>query len=83
MILVFCMTGFLAAATQAPLTAIIIVMEMVDGYPMIMGLMATALLASAISKMLSGPLYAVLATNMLKKLRRQTVIVSSEEKAPP
>ena len=82
MILVFCMTGFLAAATQAPLTAIIIVMEMVDGYPMIMGLMATALIASAISKMLSGPLYAVLATNMLKKLRGQTVVNPSAEKAP-
>ncbi len=70
MILVFCMTGFLAAATQAPLTAIIIVMEMVDGYSMILGLMATALLASAVSKWISGPLYSTLAANMLKQRRR-------------
>src|SRR5471032_1911448 len=34
------MVGFLAAATQAPLTAFIIVMEMVDGHGMVLSLMA-------------------------------------------
>jgi len=55
------MAGFLAAATQAPLTAFIIVMEMVDGHSLVLSLMATALVASAISKALSPPLYASLA----------------------
>lgn len=72
MILIFCMVGFLAAATQAPLTAIFIVMEMVDGYRMVLGLMATALLASAISKLLSGSLYSVLAANILQSKRQHT-----------
>ena len=34
------MAGFLAAVTQAPLTAFIIVMEMVDGHAMVLSLMA-------------------------------------------
>ena len=37
------MAGFLAAVTQAPLTAFIIVMEMVDGHAMVLSLMACAL----------------------------------------
>ena len=36
------MAGFLAAVTQAPLTAFIIVMEMVDGHSMVLSLMASA-----------------------------------------
>jgi H+/Cl- antiporter ClcA len=55
------MAGFLAAATQAPLTAFIIVMEMVDGHAMVLSLMACPLIASGISKLLSRPLYATLA----------------------
>ena len=34
------MAAFLAAVTQAPLTAFIIVMEMVDGHAMVLSLMA-------------------------------------------
>lgn len=66
-IVVLCMVGFLAAATQAPITAFIIVMEMVDGYSLVIGLMATALIASAVSRMLSKPLYTTLAEHMLRQ----------------
>ncbi|MDR2853393.1 MAG: chloride channel protein [Burkholderiaceae bacterium] len=59
------MTGFLAAVTQAPLTAFIIVMEMVDGHAMVLSLMASAMLASLTSRMISRPLYEVLAKHML------------------
>ncbi|MDB5896149.1 MAG: chloride channel protein [Rhodoferax sp.] len=51
------MAAFLAAVTQAPLTAFIIVMEMVDGHAMVLSLMSAARLASLVSRMLSRPLY--------------------------
>ena len=59
------MAGFLAAVTQAPLTAFIIVMEMVDGHSMVLSLMASAMLASLVSRMISRPLYEALAEHMV------------------
>lgn len=61
------MAGFLAAVTQAPLTAFIIVMEMVDGHSMVLSLMAAAMLASLVSRMISRPLYDTLAEHMVGK----------------
>jgi H+/Cl- antiporter ClcA len=68
------MAGFLAAVTQAPLTAFIIVMEMVDGHSMVLSLMASAMLASLVSRMISRPLYETLAEHMLGVVRAKTVI---------
>ena len=62
------MAGFLAAVTQAPLTSFIIVMEMVDGHAMVLSLMACALIASGVSRMLSKPLYPALAQVQLKRI---------------
>lgn len=63
-----CMAGFLAAATQAPLTSFIIVMEMIDGHEMVTSLMAVAMIASIVSRIFSKPLYATLAdTHMTKQ----------------
>lgn len=62
------MAGFLAAATQAPLTAFIIVMEMVDGHAMVLTLMACALVASGMSRLLTVPLYKALAHMQLLRL---------------
>ena len=62
------MTAFLAAVTQAPITAFIIVMEMVDGHAMVLSLMAAALLASLVSRWLSRPLYPALAQAQLRRL---------------
>ncbi len=59
------MAGFLAAVTQAPLTAFIIVMEMVDGHSMVLSLMACAMLASLTSRLISRPLYEALAEHMV------------------
>ncbi len=61
------MAGFLAAVTQAPLTAFIIVMEMIDGHSMVLSLMACALLASGVSRMISRPLYEALAEFMVSR----------------
>ena len=62
------MTAFLAAVTQAPITAFIIVMEMVDGHAMVLSLMAAALLSSLVSRWLSRPLYSALAQDNLRRL---------------
>jgi H+/Cl- antiporter ClcA len=66
------MAGFLAAVTQAPITSFLIVMEMIDGRPLVLSLMAVAMTAAGISRMISRPLYATLAANMLAQyaLRR-------------
>jgi len=62
------MAGFLAAVTQAPLTAFIIVMEMVDGHALVLSLMASALLASGVSRLISAPLYPSLAALQLLRV---------------
>lgn len=55
------MVGFLAATTQGPITAFIIVMEMVSGQSMVLSLMACALLASGIARLITPPMYLELA----------------------
>lgn len=62
------MAGFLAAVTRAPITAFIIVMEMVDGHAMVLSLMAAALVCGSISRWCSRPLYAALAHAQLERL---------------
>jgi H+/Cl- antiporter ClcA len=64
------MAGFLAAVTQAPITAFIIVMEMVDGHAMVLSLMTAALGASLIARWLAHPLYPALARAQLLRLGR-------------
>lgn len=63
------MAGFLAAVTQAPLTAFIIVMEMVAGHELVLSLMASALIASGVSRLISQPLYSALTISQLKRLQ--------------
>lgn len=55
------MVGFLAASTGGPITAFIIVMEMVSGHAMVLSLMACALLASGVSRLVARPMYGELA----------------------
>jgi H+/Cl- antiporter ClcA len=66
------MVGFLAAATQAPLTAFIIVMEMVDGHAMVLSLMACALVAGVVARAVSPPLYPTLARFQLGRVPAKT-----------
>lgn len=51
------MVGFLASTTQGPITAFIIVMEMVSGQTMVLSLMASALLASGVGRLVARPMY--------------------------
>lgn len=62
------MASFLAAITQAPITAFIIVMEMVDGHAMVLSLMAAALLASLIARWIARPIYPALAAAQIAAL---------------
>ncbi|MDE2137234.1 MAG: chloride channel protein [Gammaproteobacteria bacterium] len=55
------MCGYLAGVTQAPLTSFVIVMEMTMQHAMLLPLMITAALATAVSKLISPPLYQTLA----------------------
>lgn len=60
-----CMAAFLAAVTQSPITAAIIVMEMVDGHQMVISLMGVAFLAKTISGWFGPELYQQLAVGWL------------------
>ena len=66
------MAGFLAAVTQAPLTAFIIVMEMVDGHALVLSLMASSLVASGVSRLISAPLYPSLADLQILRANKST-----------
>ena len=55
------MCGYLAGVTQAPLTSLVIVMEMTTQHAMVLPLMITAAVATTVSKLLSPPLYQTLA----------------------
>ena len=60
-LIAFGMVGFLSASTQGPLTAFIIVMEMVAGQSMVLSLMAVALVATGVSRLLAPPMFVELA----------------------
>lgn len=60
-VIALCMAGFLAAVTQSPITATVIVMEMIDGHEMVISLMAISLIARAVSTRISPELYQALA----------------------
>jgi H+/Cl- antiporter ClcA len=55
------MVGFLSATTQAPITAFIIVMEMVSGHSMVLSLMACSMVAAGVSRLICKPMYGELA----------------------
>jgi hypothetical protein len=59
------MCGYLAAVTQAPLTSLVIVMEMTAQHDMVLPLMVTVIIATALSRLLSPPLYRTLAQRYL------------------
>jgi H+/Cl- antiporter ClcA len=71
------MAGFLAAVTQAPLSAFIIVMEMVAGQSMVLSLMACAMVSSVLSRLISTPLYAAQA-----RLQRRRLPAAADADAP-
>ncbi|HKW85112.1 MAG TPA: chloride channel protein, partial [Burkholderiaceae bacterium] len=61
-----CMAAFLAAVTQSPITAAIIVMEMVNGHQMVISLMAAAFLSKTVSATFGPELYQQLALGWMR-----------------
>ncbi len=66
MLIALGMVGYLAAVTQSPITAFVIVIEMINGHALVLSLMATALIASQVSKLFAPPLYEALAQRYLR-----------------
>lgn len=60
MLIALGMVGYLAAVTQSPITAFVIVIEMINGHALVISLMATALIASRVSRLFAPPLYEAL-----------------------
>ncbi|WP_213763574.1 chloride channel protein [Caballeronia sp. dw_19] len=61
MLIALGMVGYLAAVTQSPITAFVIVIEMINGHALVISLMATALISSQVSKLFAPALYETLA----------------------
>jgi H+/Cl- antiporter ClcA len=63
------MAAYFAGVTQAPLTTFVIVMEMTDNHSIVLPLMATALIAHGLSRVVCRePLYKALADIFLRRL---------------
>lgn len=66
-VIILGMVAYFAGVTQAPITAFVIVMEMLDNHEMILPLMATSLIACACSRLICpNPLYYTLAQNFIR-----------------
>ncbi|MDH5392780.1 MAG: chloride channel protein [Gammaproteobacteria bacterium] len=64
------MVGYFSGVVQTPITAFIIVMEMVDNQDIVFALMATSLIATGASKFVcKKPIYVALAENFLATLK--------------
>jgi H+/Cl- antiporter ClcA len=74
------MAAFLAAATQAPLTASVVVMEMTGSQPMLFWLLVGSLLASGVSRQFCPQPFYHLAAG---RFRRQAIVDAGRAAKPP
>ncbi len=66
------MVGYFTGVVQTPITAFIIVMEMTDNSGMLMPLMATALIAKSVSRVVCPvPIYEAMAQLYIKKVKSE------------
>ena len=70
MLIALAMVGYLAAVTQSPITAFVIVMEMINGHALVISLMATALVSSRVSRLFAPPLYEALSERYMAPLEK-------------
>ena len=67
-VIIIGMVAYFSGVTQAPITAFVIVMEMIDSHEMILPLMATAFIAKLCSRLVCPtPLFHTLAQNFISK----------------
>jgi len=65
-IVILGMIGYFSGVVQTPITAFVIVMEMTDNHELVLAMMATALISSAVSKLVCRKsIYEALAENLL------------------
>ncbi len=71
-VIILGMVGYFTGVVQAPITAVVIVMEMTDNQTLVIPLMATALIALGASRIICpSPLYGTLAKFYLEKMARR------------
>ncbi len=71
-VIILGMVGYFTGVVQAPITAVVIVMEMTDNQTLVIPLMATALIALGASRLVCpSPLYRTLAKSYLEKVVRR------------
>lgn len=81
MLIALGMVGYLAAVTQAPITAFVIVMEMINGHALVISLMATALLSSRVARLFAPPFYEALAQRFAQQSARAVASAPSTAEA--
>lgn len=66
--IILAMVAYFAGVTQAPITAFVIVMEMIDNHEMVLPLMAAAFIAKACSRLVCPtPIFHTMAVNFIGK----------------
>jgi len=83
LLIALAMVGYLAAVTQSPITAFVIVMEMINGHSLVISLMATALISSRVSRLLAPPLYDALAQRYRLSTTAAVVVPDVPGTEPP
>ena len=73
------MVAYFAGVTQAPITAFVIVMEMIDNHEMVLPLMAAAFIAKACSRLVCPtPLFHTIAKNFMHKQSAHPAITEAD-----
>jgi H+/Cl- antiporter ClcA len=71
-IVILGMIGYFTGVVQTPITAFVIVMEMTNNQDLVMAMMATALIASSVSRLICRkPIYEALAENLLAMMSEE------------
>ena len=77
------MGALFAASVRAPLTGIVLVLEMTDNYQLILPMIITCLGATLLAQFLGGkPLYSAILTRTLQRQERENARQSDAEKSP-
>ena len=80
-IVILGMIGYFTGVVQTPITAFVIVMEMTDNHELVLAMMATALIASGVSKLIcKKSIYEALAENLLAMMSDEKSRQSAFEK---
>lgn len=76
------MAAFLAAVTHAPITAAIVVMEMLEGHDLVLALLASALAAHSVARLIAPSMYDELAHSQLQRQKAHPPGVDAGQTGP-